>query len=227
MLFIGLAILIAGLFALLIASDAGSLIGLTQGQFGQLVFLVLVLVVIAAGGFGRRVRAGQMLSGALMWAAIFAVAIGAYAFRDEFQYVGGRLLGELAPGNAEILEGGAVSVRRSFGGSFRVDGTVNGANVRFIFDTGASAVVLSAADAKRAGVDLAQLRYSVPVQTANGTGRAAPVTIGEITIGGIVRRGIHGFVAEPGSLDTSLLGTTFLETLSSYRVANDRLELMG
>ncbi|MEX0860431.1 MAG: TIGR02281 family clan AA aspartic protease [Cucumibacter sp.] len=228
MLFIGLAILIAVLFALLIASDAGVLIGLDQEQFGQLVFLVLVLVVIAAGTLGRRVRGGQILTGIVLWAALFAVAIGAYTFRFEIQHLGGRLLGELAPGSVQVTDGGhSVTISRSFGGSFHVDGTVNGAAVRFIFDTGANAVVLTAEDARRAGIDVENLRYTVPVQTANGTGRAAIVRLDEIAVGGIVRTGITSFIAAPGALDASLLGMTFLETLDSYTVANDGLELKG
>ena len=46
-------------------------------------------------------------------------------------------------------------------------------------------------------------------------------------IGGIVRRNIPAFVADVGALDTSLLGMSFLETLDSYRVSQDLLELKG
>lgn len=228
MLFIGLAILVAAALGLIIASDAGALIGLDQSEFGQLVFLAMVLILVGSALFGRRVRAGEMLSGAVMWALIFAVALGAYTFRYEFQSVGARLLGELVPGTAEVLDGGGtVVVRRAFNGSFEVNGSVNGTDVRFVFDTGASAIVLSASDAERAGLDPGRLRYTVPVQTANGTGRAALVRLDNVSIGGISRGRIEAFVAEPGSLKQSLLGMTFLQTLESYSVSNDRLELRG
>lgn len=94
-----------------------------------------------------------------------------------------------------------------------------------LFDTGASAVVLSYADARRAGIDVASLRFDTPVTTANGTGRAAMVTIAEMDVGGIKRRNVSAFVADRGALNGSLLGMTFLSTLSRYSVAGDKLEL--
>ena len=39
------------------------------------------------------------------------------------------------------------------------------------------------------------------------------------------RRNVRAFVAERGAMEGSLLGMTFLETLSSYSVSGDRLEL--
>ena len=69
------------------------------------------------------------------------------------------------------------------------------------------------------------LDFNTPVTTANGTGRAAQVTLGSMEIGGIKRRNVPAFVAERGALDGSLLGMTFLETLSHYTVAGDKLEL--
>ena len=59
----------------------------------------------------------------------------------------------------------------------------------------------------------------------NGTGRAAVVTLDQIDVGGIKRSRVPAFVADRGALDGSLLGMTFLETLSRYSVAGDRLEL--
>ena len=65
----------------------------------------------------------------------------------------------------------------------------------------------------------------MPVMTANGTGRAAVVELDRIEVGGISRRNVRAFVAEDGALQGSLLGMTFLETLSRYSVAGDKLEL--
>ena len=44
-------------------------------------------------------------------------------------------------------------------------------------------------------------------------------------VGGIVRQNVRAYVAERGALDTSLLGMTFLETLSRYSVTRDSLQL--
>jgi aspartyl protease family protein len=85
--------------------------------------------------------------------------------------------------------------------------------------------VLSAADARQVGIDTASLNYTLPVQTANGTGFAAPVTLDRVEVGNITRSRIRAFVAQEGALDTSLLGMTFLETLSRYSVTRDALEM--
>jgi aspartyl protease family protein len=44
-------------------------------------------------------------------------------------------------------------------------------------------------------------------------------------VGGIRRSKVQAFVAERGALDGSLLGQTFLSTLSRYSVTGDKLEL--
>ena len=226
MLFIGMALIVAVALAFLISADVGTLIGLQQDQFGQLVILVAVLVLVAGGSFGRRIRLNEMLSGAILWVGIFALAIFGYSFRTELEQYGSRFLSELNPGSAYVSESGdSVRFRRSMGGSFIVAGEVNGGDVRFIFDTGATSVVLTVDDAKRAGINIEQLRYNVPVQTANGEARAAFARLETIKVGNIERRNIDAFVAERGRLETSLLGMTFLETLASYTVSQDSLEL--
>jgi aspartyl protease family protein len=86
-------------------------------------------------------------------------------------------------------------------------------------------VVLSLRDAEAAGIDTSALTYSVPVQTANGEGRAAPIRIKSMEVGNIVRNNVRAFVVQDNALETSLLGMTFLETLSRYTVSQDSLEL--
>jgi aspartyl protease family protein len=51
------------------------------------------------------------------------------------------------------------------------------------------------------------------------------VTLDSINVGGIVRHNIRAYVTAGGALDTSLLGMTFLETLTRYAVSQDSLEL--
>jgi aspartyl protease family protein len=223
MIFIGLALLIAIGIALLISSDAGSLVGLTQTQTAQLV----LLIVFAGGLFTRRRRASELVGSVVLWIGIFGVAAVTYAYRDELTGMAGRVMGELRPGVAVVDAGqGLATFRRGMGGHFEINATVNDHTTPMIFDTGASAVVLTVADAQAAGIDTAGLRFSIPVSTANGTGRAARVRLDRIAVGGIVREGVVAFIAEDGALDMSLLGMTFLETLSRYSVTQNSLELV-
>lgn len=226
MIFIGLALLVAVGIVLMINGDAGSLIGLTQAQTAQLVPLVIILIVFAGGAFSRRRKAAELLGGVVLWVGIFAVVGVGYAYRDELQGVVSRVTGELQPGVA-VVDGqsGTAVFRRGFGGHFEIAATINGHTTPMIFDTGASAVVLTRADAEAAGIDLSELRYSIPVSTANGTGMAARARLKSIEVGGIARRNIPAFVAQDGALETSLLGMTYLETLSRYSVMQNSLEL--
>ena len=116
-------------------------------------------------------------------------------------------------------------VNRRLSGEFSVAARVNGARVTFLFDTGASMVVLTAADARRAGVNVAGLVYDVPVTTANGAALAAEARLDQIAVGPILMRSVPALVARPGALEQSLLGMSFLERLKSYTVERGRLIL--
>ena len=129
--------------------------------------------------------------------------------------------------NRRVGRGGEVIVNRRLSGEFAIAGRVNGARATLLFDTGASAVVLTAADARRAGIPAAGLSFDVPVATANGSAMAAEVRIDRIAVGPIVMRNVPALVARPGALDESLLGMSFLERLKSYTVERDRLVIVA
>jgi aspartyl protease family protein len=91
-------------------------------------------------------------------------------------------------------------------------------------DTGASDVVLSAADARSLGFDLGRLSFIRTCCTANGSVSGAPVALREIRIGAIalanVRASING-----GEPDHSLLGMSFLGRLAAFGFENGTLTL--
>jgi aspartyl protease family protein len=226
MLFVGVALLVAVGIGLLVSADAGSMVGLNQVQFAQLIVLVVLAIVFAAGAFSRRQKFSSIVANVAVWGAIFVASLVGYTYREDIKGVAARVFGELSPTSAIVdSKNGTASFRRGIDGHFLVAATVNGANIPLLFDTGASAVVLSYGDAKKAGIDVAALNFTTPVTTANGTGRAAVVTLDQIDVGGIKRSRVPAFVADRGALDGSLLGMTFLETLSRYSVTGDSLEL--
>lgn len=226
MLFVGVALLVAAGLALLISADAGAWLGLTQTQFGQLIPLVILAIIFAAGAFSRRQNLGAIAGNFAIWAGLFVLALVGYTYREDLMDVAGRVVGEFSPTTAIVdSANGTATFRRGLDGHFTVASMVNGTDMPLLFDTGASAVVLSYRDAQRAGVPVEELSFTLPVMTANGTGRAAIIQLDRIEVGGIARRNVRAFVAEDGALHGSLLGMTFLETLSRYSVAGDRLEL--
>nr|WP_232372717.1 TIGR02281 family clan AA aspartic protease [Acuticoccus mangrovi] len=173
----------------------------------------------------RSVRLPEIVRTSLFWLIAIVALVGLYAYRVPLQSVGREVAAVLVPG-VTVQDGESVVVRRSFGGHFEIEGTVDGAPVRFLFDTGASTVVLSAEDAARAGFDPDALDYRVPVVTAGGMTEVAPVRLPDIAIGGIRMESVRAAVARPGELDRSLLGMSFLNRLSGYDVRRDRLVLI-
>jgi aspartyl protease family protein len=117
------------------------------------------------------------------------------------------------------------AILKSPDGHFWADGEVNGHSVRFLVDTGATAVALTPDDAARLGVDPADLHYSYRVVTAGGQIRAASIRLSSITVAGARLNDVDALVIEKG-LDTSLLGMTYLGRLSRFEATRGALVLL-
>ena len=120
--------------------------------------------------------------------------------------------------------GDELIVRAGRNGQFMVDAIVEGVEIRFLVDTGASSVVLTAEDAERLGYRLDGLEYSERYQTANGEILGAPVILPELRIDDLEFEDVHSSVIR-APLSTSLLGMTFLSRLESFEVRDEGLIL--
>lgn len=126
--------------------------------------------------------------------------------------------------DAADATGEAASVVKAADGHYWAEATVDGHAVRFLVDTGASAVALTADDARRLGFDPAALDYTYEVTTANGPTRAAQVKLASVAIAGAQVRNVDAFVIEKG-LKTSLLGMSYLGRLSQFEATRTSLIL--
>lgn len=222
----GFLLLIASLVMGLFADDPiGDFSALEASGLLALGGLALLMAASIVEGFVRHWTYGVQaiaVSGGVLVALIVT-----YASRDELQTVLDRAIGDIAVGRTIVTpEGETVAARRT-DGSFMVRGEVNGHETRFIFDTGASTVVLRAENAAALGFKPDALDYSIPVSTANGAAMAAPVVIDRLTIGAITERNVRALIARSGVLHANLLGMSFLERLGSYEVRGNRLILRG
>ena len=130
--------------------------------------------------------------------------------------------GQAPPPSTSIGNGLARrEIVRAPDGHFYLDAQVNGAQVHFLVDTGASMVALSAADAQRAGIALPSERRTA--QGAGGAVEVMPVTIERIAIGPLEARGIDGAIAP--QLPVSLLGQSFLSRIGTVEIHDDRMTL--
>lgn len=184
----------------------------------------IAFVMLASLVFGPP-RLREVLTAVATWGTLALVLVAGYTYRFELAGVGYRVLGALAPGMAVSQGDGSVMVVRDPSGHFQIEAAANGAQIRFLVDTGASAVVLTHDDAARAGIDVSALVYSVPVSTANGRTMVAPARIEDLRLADIRLGDVRSFIAQPGNLETSLLGMSALSRLRSWTVEGDRLVL--
>jgi len=189
--------------------------------------LALLVIVLPAVFGGYKGRVGGAIRDLLSWTALGLILVAGYSYRDELGRIAFRIAGELSPPGStlgvEQRQAGerAVRIRRRADGHFVARVSVDGASVSMLVDTGASTVVLRQSDARLLGVDTRRLRYTVPVQTANGLAYAAHARLREVVIGSITLENIDALVAQPGALRESLLGMSFLSRLRSYEFAGD------
>lgn len=200
--------------------------GLSSDQLGSLVYGLAVLMLIGGSALSLlRHDFRRAVEGLAFWAALLVVLMAGYGYRHELSDVWQRVIGSAVPGMVTVNRAGEVVVMRGSASSFRLKGRINDREESFIFDTGASSVVLTAETARRAGLRIAETEYSITVQTANGQTQAAPVTVARLSIGDISQGNVRALVARQGALSENLLGMSFLERLGSYEVRGDRLIL--
>lgn len=108
------------------------------------------------------------------------------------------------------------------GGHFVASGSIRGAAMRFLVDTGATGVAMSVQQAEAAGVPWRQ-GTPVAVSTANGTVAAYRVLLDRVRVGDVELNGIEGVVVEQ-AMPMVLLGNSFLSRFQMERT-NDQLVL--
>ncbi|MGH6670542.1 MAG: retropepsin-like aspartic protease family protein [Xanthobacteraceae bacterium] len=119
----------------------------------------------------------------------------------------------------------SVEVPRDAYGHFRVAGRIDGRDLDFVVDTGASVIALTADDAAEVGIHPGAADYTVLLRTANGTVRAAPATLGMVEIGDIMMHDVAAVVLPQGALSDNLLGMSFLSRLHHFDYSNGKMVL--
>ena len=167
-------------------------------------------VLAIDGGDPKTVKPGQT------WRGITVVSVGSDHATVE---IGGQQrvlsLGQHYRGAPPPVTRESVTLGADPRGHFFTDATINDMTVRSVVDTGATRVVLSAADADRLGVDWRNGGRGV-MQTANGTANAYLVKLAKVKVGAIELHDIDGVVVEQGP-GVALLGMSFLNRLEMKR----------
>jgi aspartyl protease family protein len=121
------------------------------------------------------------------------------------------------PGAA--ASGASIVIAADAQGHFLVSGMINSmASVRFLVDTGASVVSISADDARRAGINYLSGQRA-QTQTANGVTTVYRVKLDTLKIGDITLYNVDAAVHVGGQLPIGLLGMSFLNRMEMKRDA--------
>lgn len=167
-------------------------------------------IVSIDGGTPRTLSAGQTFQGVKL--------VGADSGSARFE-VDGRprvlSMGQSFASAAQTAERQRVSLTADARGHFSANGSLNGYPLSFLVDTGATAVAISAADARRAGIDY-KSGTPVNVGTAAGVVPAWRVQFGTVKVGAITVHQVDGMVMETG-LSMPLLGMSFLNRMEMKR----------
>jgi len=196
--FICLSLLIS---AAVFAGDDVALIGVIGDK---------AAVLALAGGGPKTVKVGQT------WNGVTVVSVTREHATVEID--GSRrilTLGQHYRSGQVVSSRESVTLAADPRGHFFADAAVNDIPMRFVVDTGASAVVLSAADALRLGIDWHKGARRT-MQTANGPTAGYLVKLDKVRVGGIELHDVDGVILEQG-MGVGLLGMSFLNRLEMRR----------
>ncbi len=234
MIFLAIGLLAVSIVLYALTGEGDTIAGLPRDDFPRVAGLLSILIFLMAGATKLTTgKAADALKALGSWMAIGLVVVALYAYRAELGEVRDRVVQELQPGSVQTVSpgmpgghGATVSVRKTGDGHFMARTKVNGRMIKMIVDTGASTVVLRPEDARAAGIQVTDLDYTVPVETANGRAFAARVRLDKVSLGDhgeLTIEKVEALVTRPGALKQSLLGMSFLSRLRSYEFSGNKL----
>lgn len=191
---------------------------MSSDQIAQMIYLGLLVTVIAGYFFMQnRLRLGKTLQMAGVWVLIFIGAIAGVGLWDDIR-------GTVLSQQSAYLDDGEVVVPRARDGHYYLNININGEEVDFVVDTGATDIVLTREDATRVGLDPADLNFLGRAMTANGVVETAMVRLDEMALGPFTDRAVRASV-NGGQMSQSLLGMSYLQRFDSIQIADNQLIL--
>ena len=124
-------------------------------------------------------------------------------------------IGQHAVGSVSANGSGKIILTADSRGHFVTNGTINGASVRFLVDTGASMVSLGASDARRIGVDPSKGQRGL-ANTANGQAQVSMVKLDTVRVGDVTLHNVDALVHQ-NDMPVALLGMSFLNRMEMQR----------
>ncbi|CAN0585599.1 unnamed protein product, partial [Ectocarpus sp. 12 AP-2014] len=185
---------------------------------GNLIYFVLLgTALVAMFIVNNRQGIGATLRQLVTWGLIFLGVLAGYGLWEDVKR-------SVIPNQTVVASENRIVVPRSRDGHYYLTLDINNQPIQFMIDTGASDLVLSRADAQKAGVDPDSLSFFGRARTANGEVRTAPVTLESVSLGPYVDRNVQASVND-GEMDGSLLGMRYLDRWSRVEFGGGELSL--
>lgn len=186
------------------------------------VYLLMAVMLVLGALMSRREPFARLLTNALLWTSIFAAGFVLFTFRDNMGWVAQRLKAEAV--GSPVVASGETRIPMAVDGHFWVTALVNGREVRFLVDSGATMTTIDRSTAREAGIVIDSGRGQL-VRTGNGMIRVARGHAGSISVGGIERSNMGVQIAAHDNLN--VLGMNFLSSLDRWGVEGRWLVLEG
>ena len=196
---------------------------MTGDDTARLVWAGFAILLVASSLFGRQLKLGSTMRMVLGWVAIFALAYGLFLFRGEARVVWSRVVADTGGGSSASVSGGVTRIAMGDDGHFHVRAKVNGQEIDFLIDSGATTTGLSQDAARRADVQ-PDSSIDIPVDTANGTVMVSTARIALLEVGSIRQISARAVIGKSFG-DTNVLGMSFLSALKSWKVEGRTLTL--
>ena len=168
-------------------------------------------VLALDGGEPKTVKVGQSWKGVTVVSVEKGRATIEFEGRTRVLQIGQHYRNATASTSRE-----SVTLAADARGHFFTDAMINGMPMRFLVDTGASVVALSAGDASRLGIDWRK-GQRVTLQTASGPTAGYLVQFDSLKVGAIEFANVEGVVLEQGPGSVGLLGMSFLNRVEMKR----------
>jgi aspartyl protease family protein len=186
------------------------------------VYILMAIMLVLGSLMARREPIAKLLTMAIAWIVIFAAGFVLFTFRDDFGYLAQRLKAEAI--GSPVTEGRVTRIPMAIDGHFWVRARLNGRDVRFLVDSGATMTTIDRNTANAAGVAVSP-RADEFVRTGNGIIRVSSGRADDLSIGNIDRRDVGLQIADND--DLNVLGMNYLSTLSRWGVQGRWLILVS
>jgi len=186
------------------------------------VYILMAIMLVLGSLMARREPLAKLLTMALAWIVIFAAGFVLFTFRDDFGYLAQRLKAEAT--GSSVSEGRETRIPMAIDGHFWVHAQLNGRDVKFLVDSGATMTTIDRDTANEVGVRVSP-RADEYVRTGNGIIRVSSGRADELRVGDIVRRDVGLQIAEND--DLNVLGMNYLSSLSRWGVEGRWLILVS